>query len=507
MVASAQAWFLFFFMVAAAVGAGAVDVDKSFFEEQQQERKKVVRSSLSNWTKTRHFHSVRRMPAPPLQDYNWTAALDRVQSSMESSFASGYADSAESADLALVQALVAKEHTVWIVDGELYVEKAFLGAMKSELHLRLMRTALANAKRLGMKDVITNKKQKKVLAYAFQSSASGSSKCDANLPMFVIAKKYADQCGVSIPNPYFGDVYGEWQSDFKRLQELALKSDWSRRNPRVFWRGAIREHGESKKDARCERDSGNYARVSASALTLRFSESFDVRPVQCANRKAKADCDANVYGLTDFERKAQESNCKVVLGKFVPHATFAKYKFVLDLPGSTSGSYSRNLNHLWLLGAVVLIWTGPNVDEKGADQWYSPALQDDHTHLVVDRDSAPVLVDAVNKDPLLRKYLLNNTKNVANRLLCPDCIVLFLFRVLRALQTHLPQFIHLLNAQNTQVAQRRKNILHDKDRCHKLNLFHVVANEIPGRAHKTPIRVHVKPIKESACDLLDASSS
>ena len=40
----------------------------------------------------------------------------------------------------------------------------------------------------------------------------------------------------------------------------------------------------------------------------------------------------------------------------VAKENYTRYKYVLNLPGSTSGSYSRNLNHLWFLGSVVLFW-------------------------------------------------------------------------------------------------------------------------------------------------------
>ena len=59
----------------------------------------------------------------------------------------------------------------------------------------------------------------------------------------------------------------------------------------------------------------------------------------------------------------------------------------MNLPGKTTGSYSRNLNHLWALGAVVLLW---RADFK---EWYSPLLKSGVTHLDVD---AATLIDALD---------------------------------------------------------------------------------------------------------------
>ena len=61
--------------------------------------------------------------------------------------------------------------------------------------------------------------------------------------------------------------------------------------------------------------------------------------------------------------------------------------------GQTGGSYSRNLNHLWATGAVVLLWDTPIVE------WYYPGLTEGATHLVVNAASAPEVLDKANADP------------------------------------------------------------------------------------------------------------
>ena len=53
---------------------------------------------------------------------------------------------------------------------------------------------------------------------------------------------------------------------------------------------------------------------------------------------------------------------ELIAGEYVDEADYSRYKYVLNLPGSTTGSYSRNLNHLWALGAVVFLWEAPFVE-------------------------------------------------------------------------------------------------------------------------------------------------
>ena len=55
---------------------------------------------------------------------------------------------------------------------------------------------------------------------------------------------------------------------------------------------------------------------------------------------------------------------KVEDHSWVAPENYTKSAFVLNLPGQTTGSYSRNLNHLWATGAVVLLWDASFVE------WY-----------------------------------------------------------------------------------------------------------------------------------------
>merc|ERR1719487_568224 len=77
---------------------------------------------------------------------------------------------------------------------------------------------------------------------------------------------------------------------------------------------------------------------------------------------------------------------------------YCRWKYELNLPGSSTGSYSMNLNHLWLTGSVVLQWElesgkGPNFEE-----WYYPGLTKDLTHLEVSKGNAIVKIQELKRD-------------------------------------------------------------------------------------------------------------
>ena len=82
------------------------------------------------------------------------------------------------------------------------------------------------------------------------------------------------------------------------------------------------------------------------------------------------------------------------------------YKYVLNLPGKTDGSYSRNLNHLWAVGSAVLLWDGPVVE------WLYPALKHGETHASVSRSSAKAVVDDLESHPMKYKKLVEGAARV-----------------------------------------------------------------------------------------------
>ena len=89
-------------------------------------------------------------------------------------------------------------------------------------------------------------------------------------------------------------------------------------------------------------------------------------------------------------RKIYADNSSIRDPKFYTEPDYANYKYVLNLPGKTDGSYSRNLNHLWYVGAAVLLWDTPSVE------WYYPALKHGATHAAINRTTARAVVAALD---------------------------------------------------------------------------------------------------------------
>lgn len=234
-------------------------------------------------------------------------------------------------------------------------------------------------------------------------------KTQVPMPRFVIAKRHGyDQCGLLVPNCYFDDLK-RWRHVTKLIRGEASNRTFESRDDRAFWRGSIRTQPE------CEDEGGNYARTQAVALSQTHPSLFDVKCLDCDVR--------NEVAKPCPSYKFDEETASVVKGDFsmlhAPHigkALYAKYKYQLNLPGSVSGSYSRNLNHLWSVGSAVLLWDAPFVE------FYYPALSDGETHVSVARADAAGKLSDLRSDRVLQQKLLTNAERVSEELLCPACL-------------------------------------------------------------------------------------
>ena len=250
------------------------------------------------------------------------------------------------------------------------------------------------------------------------------------LPTLVIAKLDGyGQCGILVPNPYFGlgDINDMWRLQIEALMDA--NETTKKRDPRVFWRGEVAAHpAGTRKGYPCKSERGNHARLAALALTADDPSHFDVKcNVGCEARDAtKWPCPGLAYDAT--MRKIYADNSSIRDPKFYTEPDYANYKYVLNLPGKTDGSYSRNLNHLWYVGAAVLLWDTPAVE------WYYPALKHGATHAAINRTTARAVVEALDASPDKYSRLLAGARRVQKELTSPEAIARYVRHVVDALR-------------------------------------------------------------------------
>ena len=252
------------------------------------------------------------------------------------------------------------------------------------------------------------------------------------LPTLVIAKLDGyGQCGILVPNPYFGygDINDMWRLQTEAL--LAANRTAEERISRVFWRGEVANHAAhagKRKGYPCKSERGNHARLAALALTADDPSHFDVKcNVGCEARDAtKWPCPGLAYDAT--MQKIYADNSSIRDPRFYTEPDYANYKYVLNLPGKTDGSYSRNLNHLWYVGAAVLLWDTPAVE------WYYPALKHGATHAAINRTTARAVVAALDASPDKYARLLAGARRVQKELTSPEAIARYVRHVVDALR-------------------------------------------------------------------------
>mmetsp|Transcript_15015 Transcript_15015/g.60303 ORF Transcript_15015/g.60303 Transcript_15015/m.60303 type:complete len:439 (+) Transcript_15015:663-1979(+) len=176
----------------------------------------------------------------------------------------------------------------------------------------------------------------------------------------------------------------------------------------------------------CKRHLGNYERLVAASLTVAHRDVFDVRCNHACQprREATFACPAMPYD-DDMRRAAQNASLITDLA-WVEQTEYARYQYLVNLPGKTSGSYSRNLNHLWLMGSVVVLWDMPTVE------WYYPALRNGVTHVAVNKTNAFDALTRVRDDAGLEKRLAENAVRVGHEFICAKCLAHFLREALLA---------------------------------------------------------------------------
>jgi hypothetical protein len=255
-----------------------------------------------------------------------------------------------------------RDSAIFVIDGRLFATEKFIASSKKRGHAIMLSSTIRNGG-------LTN------TAYAHVSGADGGATgppcingTGYEVPTTVIAKRsgYA-QCGILVPNPYFGrgDLHGAWarQQDHIRQKSIHLNGT----DPRVFWRGSCLNHEnregrlatnhpgkdealtqeEKWGETTCSRDRGNRARMLGAALSVRRPDLFDVK---CSRSAPPSDFSC-VSGQERWEHDQARSSvvrnpAKVLDDAWVEPEDYARYQYLLNLPGETSGSYSRNLNHL-----------------------------------------------------------------------------------------------------------------------------------------------------------------
>ena len=162
-----------------------------------------------------------------------------------------------------------------------------------------------------------------------------------NAPVFSIAKRVGDG-DVLMPNPYFGNLPA-WDAEMNKLIRRATKRyPWGKRLAKLHWRGSC----SAKFDGVLPRLQLLLKWAGAPGFDIAFSN-------QCLSRLWAQ------YKPHKVLSKAEIKQAGSLHKRRVEVEDMGKFKYLLHLPGASSGSYSRSFQYQILAGSAMLKYANP----------------------------------------------------------------------------------------------------------------------------------------------------
>lgn len=285
------------------------------------------------------------------------------------------------------------KHADWlIVDGKIYIRE---DASWDILHPHKLgsdlpaKHSVPTKKKEKMRKLISSVIEQSCdgyfgdVAFNFDETSTGGARVASKGPTLAIAlmKGRKEDNEILVPNLYFGDLK-EWENFVQSFKNHPSNMEWENKKEQAFWRGTTTSYGKCDKP-------GNKERLEAARVTFNNPTDFDM---QVTN----------------------ENNLDCLNGEIAHHGKthgreqMADWKYLVNLPGSQAGSYSRNINHLFLMNSVVLMWESEPKQGVAYDEWYMPALIEGETHLNINTENAnDVIKDLKTHDDKARALASN----------------------------------------------------------------------------------------------------
>lgn len=285
--------------------------------------------------------------------------------------------------------------------------------------------------------------------------------------------------GIMSPNPFFVS-YNEWEATERSILEAARRKPLERRRRRwrVMWRGKLwvpEKNNRSEVVARaaakaslaraargsaCVEYPGNLARLRATLFTMRDPRLFDIRLRNTSVRGMLATGCKSAYeedprvarALTPPRpRRAPPLAVEATYIELLQKYEYSQWPVLINLPGSSSGGYSKNLNHLWATGGAVMLWNRDSVHSSPLyREWYHVALSPNATHVEVHEGNLLDVASAVLRKSGRSRLtaLAAGATQVHRELVCPCCLAEFYSRSVAAIAAQQSQ-VHGANAIQT----------------------------------------------------------
>lgn len=264
-----------------------------------------------------------------------------------------------------------------------------------------------------------NKWKFRPISFLMVYAASGPVRNEP-FPVLCFGKREAKtQPGLLVPNPFF--VSPQWWDEYAAtsLKQSATRP-WKFRSRQVLFRGACGPGAHARFRLLRMLDPANLLNVGFTKVDGYNSMATCVRHLASKNDGSEADI------------------VRIMKTRILPHvapSNFSSYRYLLHMPGSATGSYSRNLQYLWTHGSVVFVW------RHAASEWYYRHLRDGEHYLSVNETDLFETLRKLEEKPELRSALRKGSRDVQRDLLSGQALVarwLAIFSILQERQSHDP---------------------------------------------------------------------
>ena len=254
------------------------------------------------------------------------------------------------------------------------------------------------------------------VSFAMVINTEGRVVAPFGCPVLTFGKKSSLQDGLLVPNPYFSSPARglDWWEDFADASfERAARRPWDLRERSVFFRGACGPGAHARFDLMRIRDA------TGSAAGVRLDVGF----TKADGFGSIADC----VNQLATQRRAPPEDAEFVLEHRVraqvPQANYSNFQYLLHMPGSATGSYSRNLQYLWSHGAVILVWRDARNKKMEPQEWYYAKMRPDVHYLPVNAKTLISQIRRVETDPTLRAVLIRGAREFHSEYLSKAALV------------------------------------------------------------------------------------
>eukprot|EP00005_Dracoamoeba_jomungandri_P013463 CAMPEP_0174274778 /NCGR_PEP_ID=MMETSP0439-20130205/59216_1 /TAXON_ID=0 /ORGANISM="Stereomyxa ramosa, Strain Chinc5" /LENGTH=340 /DNA_ID=CAMNT_0015366777 /DNA_START=97 /DNA_END=1116 /DNA_ORIENTATION=- len=266
---------------------------------------------------------------------------------------------------------------VYIIDNELYYTKDTIRKKYGRLH-RCLQSYLQYFKSPDLFFLLN------VMPKAREHILTTQSRGENLRPLFSLSKtdEYAD---VLYPNMYFGHIR-EWKLISTMLLNSNNKHPWDSKISKAFWRGSC---GQNKTATQPRLD------------LLKLHEHDDVLDVStffpCPLRQYKKQAESLSKEIDTYK--------KFPVGDMIDQVDFARYKYLLNMPGDSEGGYSKNLQTILPLNSTSLFW------KSDWREFYYYHLQPNVHYIEVDETNVvSVVTDLQKNDEKAKKIAEDSTQ-------------------------------------------------------------------------------------------------